>query len=116
VSKMEKGNLKKFFILGIFIITGCAPATPNFAQIHDDHITLIARDTNIGQQTVYENQRLTHFKLKGVDAYCSDLSSTDLKLYRCFVPKGSELVSGLDPLTFKASPLERPIPIKFVKN
>jgi hypothetical protein len=101
-----------FFIL--FFVYGCFPTIkiPDHTKIEDSFKTLVAETTDIGQQTLYENQNLTHYVVDSVHMYCSELVSMDKEKYRCFIKEGEQLVQGVDPLSFEPSPLVRPIPVK----
>jgi|SRR6185436_3225683 len=84
---------------------------PTSSPIHDEFITLVTEDVNLGKQTIYKNEKLDHYKIDGVDAYCSKMFSMNLELYRCFAIEGEALTKGLNPKTSKWEILSNPIGI-----
>lgn len=87
---------------------------PTSSPIHDNFITLVKEDVNLGKQTIYKDEKLDHYKIDGVDAYCSNMFSMNLELYRCFALEGGVLTKGLNPKTSKWEKLISPIEI--IKN
>jgi len=95
------------------MLTGCVMlnGVPTYVPIHDDFITLVEADVDIGGQTLFKGQKLDHYNIDGADAYCSRLVSSNLNLYRCFLVDGDQLTTGLHPMTSEWRPLSRNVPI-----
>lgn len=110
--------MKYLYLIFLVSLNGCFPSVlldiPDYTKIEDNHKTLVAKETDIGQQTLYENQNLTHYVVESVHMYCSDLVSMDTEKYRCFIMERGQLTQGVHPLTFEASPLLRTVPVKTV--
>ena len=100
-------------LLFITVITGCVSMmdVPTSTPIHDNHITLVKNTVNLGKQTLYANQKLSHFMIDGIDSYCSDMFSMDTSLYRCFSIENGVLVKGLNPETSKWVKLPTPVQV-----
>lgn len=100
-----------FLTILVTSLAGCVSFEniPTSTPIHDDFITLVENDVNLGKQTIYKNEKLKHYKVDGVDAYCSDIFSMDFELYRCFSIEGNVLVKGLNPKTSKWELLQRTV-------
>lgn len=95
------------------LLSACAPTPdiPTTYPIQDDFITVVAENVNLGNQIIYQNEKLDHYRMDGVDAYCLKASSTNLGSYRCFAVDGEFLTKGLNPVTSKWEPLETPVKI-----
>lgn len=101
--------MRKALVLPLIVlINGCVSFeyVPTSTPIHDDFITLVANDVNLGKQTLYKDEKLKHYKIDGVNAYCSDMFSMNLELYRCFAIDGDMLVQALNPKTTEWDPLK----------
>ena len=77
-----------------FFLSSCL-TLPTSTPIHDDFITLVSTDTDLGVQMLYKNEKLNHYKINGIDAYCK-APSMDESLYRCFSIEGNRLIKGFN--------------------
>lgn len=113
---MKKLAILSFLILMAgLVLPGCMPLTfdiPDTVKIEDGYTTQVAKTTNIHGQTLYENQKLTHYVVNNNHVYCSDLISKDYNKPRCFKLNNGDLIEGMHPLTYKFSPLNTKVPIK----
>ncbi|WP_020675309.1 hypothetical protein [Geopsychrobacter electrodiphilus] len=109
--------MRYIILMAATALSGCVSSMilniPDFSKIEDNHKTLIAETTDIGLQTLYENQSLTHYIVGKTNVYCSELFSMDKDKYRCFSLEGKNLTQGMNPLTFKLAPLKTVVPVKF---
>jgi len=111
---MRKNLMNKVgIIVSASILTACTSMDniPTSSPIYDDFITLVKEDVNLGKQTLYKNEKLDHYRIDNVDAYCSNMLSMNFELYRCFALEGNILTKGLNPKTSKWEKLTLPIEI-----
>lgn len=100
----KEGYMRKLIMLLIAVfLQGCVSFedVPTSTPIHDEFITVVESDVSLGNQTLYKNEKLKHYKIDGVDAYCSEMFSMNMDLYRCFSIEGNLLTQGLNPKTSK---------------
>lgn len=100
-------------IIVALILSSCVDigGFPTATPMDDKHITRVKNTVELEKQTVYKNVPLEHYSIDGVDAYCMNMFSVDLSLYRCFALEGGRLTKGLSPITFKWQVLIAPIDI-----
>lgn len=82
---------------------------PTSRPLHDDHITLVKENVDIGNQKIYKNEQLKHYVINGVDSYCLNVITTNTSLYRCFALENNKLTKGLNPQSEKWETLNTPI-------
>jgi hypothetical protein len=83
-------------------------STPASTPIHDDFVTLVSDDIDLGVQKFYKNEKLNHYVIDGVHAYCKS-PSMDKSLYRCFSIEGNKLTKGLNSTTSAWDVLSKPV-------
>jgi len=102
--------MKIFILLFISGLLSACISIPTSTPIHDGFVTLISEDVNLGVQTLYKNEKLNHYKINGVDAYCK-VPSMDKSLYRCFSINGNQLTKGFNPNSSVWEELSLPVKI-----
>jgi len=94
----------------LFSLISACFVIPNSTPIYDDFITLVAKDVNLGGQSLYKNEKLNHYKLDGIDAYCKE-PSMGSGVYRCFSIENNMLVNGYNPYTSTWEALKLPVKV-----
>lgn len=110
---MSFGKQPAIVIIVALILSSCVSIGkfPTAIPMDDNQTTRVKNTVELGEQTVYKNVPLDHYSIDGVDAYCLNMFSVDLSLYRCFALEGGRLTKGLAPTTFKWKVLLAPIDI-----
>ena len=91
----------------VLFLSSCL-TLPTSTPIHDDFITLVSKDSDLGVQILYKNEKLKHYKLNGIDAYCK-APSMDKSLYRCFSIEGNRLIKGFNSRNSSWEMLSEPV-------
>ncbi len=101
----------KILMLGVVscLLSSCL-STPASTPIHDDFITLVSDDVDLGVQKIYKNEKLNHYVIDGVNAYCKT-PSMDKSLYRCFSIEENQLIKGLNSKTSVWEVLSKPVAV-----
>lgn len=104
-----------FFTTSLIVTTACLQPfeMPEVIPIHDNFIVTVEADTNIGKQTLYKQETLTHQMYDGVHAYCRQ-GYGPIDHYHCFQFNGDFLTQGLNVKKNKWESLS--IPVKIIRT
>lgn len=102
--------MKTFILIFTSALLSACLSIPASTPIHDGFATLIAEDSDLGVQILYKNEKLNHYKINGIDAYCKS-PSMDKSLYRCFSINGNQLTKGFNPHTSAWETLNTPVKV-----
>lgn len=105
--------MNRFYAIVLSIsLAGCLQPfkMPEIIPINDEFVVSVVDDTNIGKQSLYKSEILTHQRYDGVHAYCRQ-GYGPLDHYHCFKFEGDFLTHGLNVKTNKWEELENRVQI-----
>lgn len=108
---MKKMISSLIFVIIVIEFCGCVKM-PNSVKLYDEYTNLVIETVKAHNLEVYKDQELIKYQIEDTVAYCSNIHSSNLNLYRCFAGDGEILTKGMEPFSGKWVALETPIRIK----